>query len=75
MIPETNDKLDISLFLTGKPVLDNLEYPVNFEKMMKPKTVENITKWMFKSNCEIKIPDDYYGLWAADGGSNTIGSI
>ena len=40
---ETKYKMDSSLFLTGKPVLDNLEYPVNFEKMMKPKTVENIT--------------------------------
>ena len=27
---ETKYKLDISLFLTGKPVLENLEYPVNF---------------------------------------------
>ena len=53
MSQETKDKLDISLFLTGKPVLDDLEYPVNFEKMMKPKTVENITKWMFESNREL----------------------
>ena len=44
MSQETKDKLDSSLFLTGKPVLDELDYPVIFEKMMKPKTVENITK-------------------------------
>ena len=41
---ETKDKLDSSFFLTGKPVLDDLEYHVNFEKMMNPKTVENIAE-------------------------------
>ena len=75
MSQETKDKLYSSLFLTGKPVLDDLEYPVKFEKMMNPKTVENITEWMFESNCELNIPDEYYSLWASDGGSNTIGSI
>ena len=58
MSQKTKDKLDSSLFLTGKPVLDNLEYPVNFKKMMKPNTVENITKWMFESNRELNIPDE-----------------
>ena len=72
---QKKDKLDSSLFLTGKPVLDNLEYPVNFDKMMKPNTVETITKWMFESNRELKIPDEYYGLLASEGGSNAIGYI
>ena len=44
MSREKKDKLDSSLLLTGKPVLDNLEYTVNFEKMMNPKTVENIAE-------------------------------
>ena len=43
--------------------------------MRRPKTVENITEWMFKSNRELKIPDEYYGLWEADGGSTKFGSI
>ena len=30
---------------------------------------------MFESNRELKIPNEYYGLWAADGGSNAIGYI
>ena len=30
---------------------------------------------MFESNSELKTPDEYYGLWAADGGSNAIVSI
>ena len=62
MSRETKEKLDSSLFLTGKPVLGDLEYPANFEKMMKPNTVENITEWMFERNFELKIPDEYYGL-------------
>ena len=44
MSQETKEKLDSSLFLAGKPVLDDLEYPVKFEKTMKPKRVENITE-------------------------------
>ena len=59
---ETKEKLDSSLFLTGKPVLDDLEHPVNFEKMMKQNTVENITEWMFKSNRELKILDEFMVL-------------
>ena len=62
MSRETKYKLYSSLFLTGKPVLEDLEYPVNFEKMTKPKAVENITEWMPESNCELNIPDEYYGL-------------
>ena len=62
MSREKKDKLDSSLLLTGKPVLDNLEYLVNIDKKMKPKTVEIITKWMFERNRELKIPDEYYGL-------------
>ena len=58
MSQETKDKLDSSLFLIGKSVIDYLEYPVNFEKIIKPKTVENITEWMFESNRELKIPDE-----------------
>ena len=42
---------------------------------MKPKTVENITKWMLEKNRELNILDEYYGIWVADGGSNKIGSI
>ena len=72
---ETKDKPDSSLVLTGKPILKDLDYPVNFEKMMKPQTVENITEWMFENNREVKIPYEYYGLWASDGGFNKLGSI
>ena len=43
--------------------------------ILKPKTVENITEWMFERNCELKILYEYYGLWAADGGSNAIEPI
>ena len=28
-----------------------------------------------KAIVKIKIPDEYYGIWVADGGSNAIGSI
>ena len=58
MSRETQEKLDSSLFLIVKPVLEDLDYPVNFEKMMKPKKVENITEWMFESNRELKISDE-----------------
>ena len=42
---------------------------------MNPKTVENITEWMSESKNELKIPDEYYGLLASEGGSNAIGYI
>ena len=39
MSQETRDKVDDDLFQTGTPILDNLEFPVNFECFPGSKTL------------------------------------
>lgn len=65
----TKEALDDDIFVTGsKPILLNLEYPLNFEHFTKAKTCENGTD-------AAKIATDDIHQLAADGGSNAIGSV
>ena len=72
---ETRDVMDDNLFQTGTPILDNLEFPVNFEHFPGSKTSTAVSDWMFESIAEAKIDSDDFNQLAADGGSNAIGSI
>ena len=38
----TRDSLDRGMFVTGKPELSVLEFPLNFERFEKSKTIENV---------------------------------
>lgn len=77
MSRETRDKLDPDVFLSGKPVpaLEVLEFPLNFERFQKEKTIENVIEWMQESISEAKLANEDFGHLSADGGSNAIGSI
>jgi len=55
MSDATSAKLEDDLFMTRKPSLENLEFPLNFEHFDIPKTVPNVTKWMFDSAAEAKL--------------------
>jgi len=55
MSKETKDKLNSSLFVTGMPILDNLEYALNFERFDLPKTIGNVTKWMYDTTAAARI--------------------
>ena len=72
---ETHHKMESNYFVTGKPIVDHLEYPLNFECFDEPKTVENVTHWIYKSTSAANIPKGYFGQMSANGGSNAIGSI
>lgn len=69
------EKLDDSPLVTGKPMLDHLEYCLNFERFTKAKTVVNVTEWMFESTDEGKVQKEDFGRLAADGGSNAVGAV
>jgi hypothetical protein len=81
MSRETKEKLmkeklmEDSLLVTGKPILDHLEYVLNFEPFTKSKTIVNVTEWMFESTAEGKVQKDDFGHLAADGGSNAVGAV
>ena len=75
MSRQTRDNLDRAIFVTGKPELAVLEFPLNFERFQKSKTIENVVEWMRESTAETKIRDSDFGFLSADGGSNAIGSI
>ena len=77
MSRETRDKLDPELFVTGNPIaeLAVLEYPLNFEKFTKAKTIDNVVEWMQESLAEAKLLDSDFGHLSADGGSSAIGSV
>jgi hypothetical protein len=71
-----NEKLmEDSPLVTGKPILDHLEYVLNFEHFTKSKTIANVTDWMFESTAEGKVQKDDFGHLAADGGSNAVGAV
>jgi hypothetical protein len=81
MRQETKEKLmngklmEDNLLVTGKPILDHLEYVLNFERFTKSKTIANITEWMFESTSEGKVQKDDFGRLSADGGSNAVGAV
>lgn len=75
MSDHTKNKLDDSLFVTGKQILSHLEFPLNFERFTKAKTCDNVMQWMRDSVDEAMIENDDFNQLAADGGSNAIGSI
>ena len=75
MSQETKGKLDEDIFETGTPILDSLEFPVNFERFPGSKTSTAVAEWMFESIAAAKIESDDFNQLAADGGSNAIGSI
>ena len=43
MSRETKKSLKEELFLRNKPTLDTLEFPLNFERFTKSKTVDNVS--------------------------------
>jgi len=75
MSDATRAKLEDDLFVTRDPSLENLEFPLNFERFDIPKTVPNVTKWMFDSAAEAKLRKEDFGRLSADGGSNAVGSV
>ena len=75
MSKEMKDKLDSSLFVTGKPILDNFEYALNFERFKEPKTISNVTKWMYATTAAARIAKEGIGRLSADGGSNAVRSV
>ena len=75
MSKRTQERLDNSMFVTGQPILAPLEFPLNFERFTDAKTVENVSEWMFSSIRQARLRNEDFNQWAADGGSNAIGSI
>jgi hypothetical protein len=81
MSRETKEKLmngklmEDSPIVTRKPILDHLEYVLNFEHFKKSKIIANVTEWMFESMAEGKVQKDDFGRLAADGGSNAVGAV
>ena len=75
MSHETKDKLDEGRFQTGTAILDNLEFPVNFERFPGSKTSTAVSDWMFQSIAATNIETADFNQLAADGGSNAIGAI
>jgi hypothetical protein len=67
--------MEDSLLVTGKPILDHLEYVLNFECFTKSKAIANVTGWMFESTAEGKVQKDDFGRLAADGGSNAVEAV
>jgi len=48
---------------------------LNFEHFSKPKTIENVTAWMFDSLDQVGIKSGDINQLSADGASNAIGSV
>ena len=71
----TKAKVDSALFVTGKPDLQQLEFPLNFEHFHTRKTINNVTKWMLESTKVANVLKKDIGRLSADGGSNAIGSV
>jgi hypothetical protein len=63
------------LLFQTKPKLDTLEFPINFERFLKPKTIDNVVGWLNDSNSSAKIRDADVNQMSANGASNAIGSI
>ncbi len=59
----------------AKSKLRDLEYVLNFEKFDKPKTLVNISDWIFESFECTKLKHADVNQFAADGASNAIGSV
>jgi hypothetical protein len=64
-----------NLFFQNKSKLDTLEFPLNFERFLQPKTIDNVVPWIKGSNTAAKIRDSDINQMSADGASNAIGSI
>ena len=64
-----------SLLLQNKSKLDTLEFPLNFERFLQPKTIDNVVTWLKGSYTAAKIRDADINQMSADGASNAIGSI
>ena len=75
MSRKTRETVDRDEFVTGKPELAVLEFPLNFERFQRSKTIDNVVEWMRESTAEAWILDSDFGHLCADGGSNAIGSI
>ncbi len=58
-----------------KSKLSDFEYVLNFEKFDKPKTLVNISDWIFESFECAKLKHADLNQFAADGTSNAIGSV
>ncbi|KAL7541905.1 hypothetical protein ACHAXR_011364, partial [Thalassiosira sp. AJA248-18] len=74
---DSGKELFMSLFATGRANagLAVLEFPLNFEKFTKEKTIRNVVDWMWESMVEVKIANEDFGHLSTDGGPNAIGSI
>ncbi len=59
----------------AKSKLSDLEYVLNFEKFDKPKTLVNVSDWIFESFECAKLKHADVNQFAADGASNAIGSV
>ena len=64
---ETQRKLHSNYFVTGKPLVDHLEYPLNFECFDGSKAVDNVTHWMYKSTSAANIPKEYFSQISVNG--------
>ena len=52
-----------------------MEYVLNFEKFDKPKTIVNVSDWIFESFECAKLKHADVNQFSADGASNAIGSV
>jgi hypothetical protein len=55
--------------------LKNLEFPINFERFTKAKTIDNVVAWMKESMSEVKLLHKDMNQLVSDGASNAIGSV
>ncbi|KAL7502257.1 hypothetical protein ACHAXN_000889, partial [Cyclotella atomus] len=58
-----------------KSKLTDMEYVLNFEKFDKPKTIVNVSEWIFESFECAKLKHADVNQFSADGASNAIGSV
>ena len=62
-------------FIQAKPTLETLECILNFERFDKPKTIDNVSEWIYESLSEGNIKDGDVNQLSADGASNSIGAV
>ena len=75
MSNETKDSLGDKAFKTGTPILDNPEYPANFERFLGKKTSKAVSKWMHESSDASKVKYGDLNQLATNGGTNAIGAV
>ena len=67
--------ISFALLFQSTSVLDNLEFPANFERCTQPKTIANVMDWMNVTAQQASMLYSDYNQVSADGAGNAVGSI